>query len=87
MTTNFNAYKIICIINFISTVNGIEERLGGRGDNMVPPAMEQVQQQEVVPMEPVQEMPIIPQDHHAMSLGQHVLSHEVQEGNLINIHV
>lgn len=60
----------------IGQINGIEERMGGRDDRvpMDPDHLEQPMDNADPVPEPVQEVPIIPEDHHASSLGQHTLN-------------
>ncbi|XP_052089007.1 uncharacterized protein LOC127725776 isoform X2 [Mytilus californianus] len=60
----------------IGQINGIEERMGGRDERvpMNPDHLEQPMDNVDPVPEPVQEVPIIPEDHHAISLGQHTLN-------------
>ncbi|XP_076077543.1 uncharacterized protein LOC143048009 isoform X3 [Mytilus galloprovincialis] len=71
----------------IGQINGIEERMGGRDDRipMDPDHLEQPMDNLGPVPEPVQEVPIIPEDHHAISLGQHTLNldaHKEQQAQI-----
>ncbi|XP_063404820.1 uncharacterized protein LOC134688247 isoform X2 [Mytilus trossulus] len=75
----------------IGQINGIEERMGGRDDRipMDPDHLEQSMDNLGPVPEPVQEVPIIPEDQHAISLGQHTLNldaHKEQQAHIDEYH-